>query len=105
MQRVEVRNAVDTEDHGFAVDHKLTDAVFQGGLTDPREAARPVTAGDQPHAVAVALQPDAVAVIFDFVKPPRTGGNLCTLDRKAELKRLKHASKIGGASGNVNPAA
>ena len=32
-------------------------------------------AGDQPHAVAVALHPEAVAVIFDFVEPLCTGGH------------------------------
>jgi hypothetical protein len=37
MQRVEIEDAVDAEDDGFAVNHKLTDAVSQGGLTDPGE--------------------------------------------------------------------
>jgi len=46
MQRVEIGDAIDAEYHGLAVDHKLTGAVFQGGLTDP------AAAGDQPHAVA-----------------------------------------------------
>src|SRR5262252_4404908 len=58
MQRVEIGDPIDAEDHGFAVNHKLTDAVFQGGLTDPGEAPRPViaTAGDQPHAVAEVIK-------------------------------------------------
>jgi hypothetical protein len=57
MQRVEIGDPIDAEDHGFAVDHKLTDAVIQGGLTDSGEAARPIiaTPADQPHAPAVAL--------------------------------------------------
>jgi hypothetical protein len=59
------------EDQGFAVDHKLSDAVFQGGLTDPGETARPVivTAGDQPHAVAVTFDANAKTVLLDFVEP------------------------------------
>jgi hypothetical protein len=66
MQHVKIGNAVDAKDHGFAVDHKLTDAVFQSGLTDPREAARPViaTTADQPHAVAVTLDANTVAIVL-----------------------------------------
>jgi hypothetical protein len=75
MQRVEIRNAIDPKDDRFAVDHKLTDTVFQSGLTDPREAARPViaAAGDQPHTVPVALNANAVAVVLDLVQPVGAG--------------------------------
>ena len=99
MQRVEIGDPVKAEDHGFAIDHKLADAVFQGGLTDPREAARPViaTSGDQPHAVAVTLDEDAKTVLLDFVKPLRTSWNLIPVGRETELKGLKHAPKIGSA--------
>jgi hypothetical protein len=80
----------------LAVDHKLTDAVFQSGLSDPGEAARPIiaTSGDQPNAVAVTLDANAIAIQLYFVKPFRAGGNLRSLSRNAELKRLKHELKI-----------
>jgi hypothetical protein len=70
---------------------KLTDAVSQGGLTDPGKAARPVvaTSADQPHAVAVTLDANAKTVLLDFVEPFRAGGNLA-FGGNAELKRLKH---------------
>jgi hypothetical protein len=49
MQRVEIGNAIEAQDHSLAVDHKLKDAVSQSGLTDPREAARPVIAAARDH--------------------------------------------------------
>jgi hypothetical protein len=45
-------------------------------------------ARDQPHAIAVALDPQAVAVILDLVEPIRTG-DLDAASGNAELKRLK----------------
>ena len=99
MQRVEIGDPIDAEDHGFAVDHKLTDAVSQGCLTDPGEAARPViaTAADQPHTVAVTLDANAETVLLDFVEPLGTSRNLIPVGWETELKCLKHALKIGGA--------
>jgi hypothetical protein len=53
--------------------------VLQRGFNDPWISLGPViaVAGNQPHAVAVALKAQAVAVIFDFVWPirlvPRVG--------------------------------
>jgi hypothetical protein len=44
VQRVEIRDTVDTEYHRLAVDHELLDAVLQGRLADPRVAACPVVA-------------------------------------------------------------
>jgi len=42
-----------------------------GRRASPRVAVAPVVAasGDQPHAVAIALQPQPVAVVFHFVEP------------------------------------
>ena len=92
MQRVEIGDPIDAQDHGLAVDHKPTDAVFQSGLTDPGEAARPViaSAGDQPHAVAVALDANPKTVLLDFVESSRTSRNLIPIGRETELKRLRH---------------
>lgn len=62
MQRVEVRDAVYTEDHGFAVDDGLLLAVLERRLGDPRIAAGPVVpvAREQPYPIAVALHAQAV---------------------------------------------
>ena len=82
------------------IDHELLDAVLQGGLGDPWESLGPViaAAGDQPHPISVPLDADAEAVVLDFVKPfwsVRDGGGF---GRNAELKRLKHAPKIGASA-------
>jgi hypothetical protein len=47
------------------------DAVLARRLDDPRVSVGPVVAplGDQADAVAVALQPETVAVIFFFMNP------------------------------------
>jgi hypothetical protein len=47
--------------------------------------------GDQAHAVAVALQPEAVAVIFHLVEPITAGGNS---GRSGGDAKIKHAAKI-----------
>ena len=65
MQGVKVGDTIDAQDHGLAVEHEplLTD--LTGRLNDPGIAVRPVVAasGDQVHAVAVALEAEAVTVI------------------------------------------
>ena len=50
IQGAEIGNAVDAQDHGFAVDHEALLPVPHRGLGDPREALGPViaAAGDQP---------------------------------------------------------
>ena len=67
---------------------------LQRGFDDPGIALGPVVAvaGEQPDPVAVALQAQAIAVIFDFVQPAvpvRDGGRF---DGNAEFV---HAAKIG----------
>ena len=67
VQSVEVGDAINTQDDGLAVDHKLPDAVLQGGLGDRRIALRPViaAAGDQPHPIAVTLDANAKTPLVD----------------------------------------
>jgi hypothetical protein len=62
---------IDTQHDGLAIDHKLPDAVLQGGLGDPGIAFHPIIAapGDQTDTVAVALDANAKAVLLDFVEP------------------------------------
>ena len=86
MQRAEIGHAVDTEDHGLAINDELAAAVLQRSLSDPREAFCPVIAAarDQPYPVAVALDAKAVSVKFSFVKP---------------LRACRHGFTVGGQAG------
>ena len=44
MQAVEIRHAVDAEQHGLAIDHERAVAVAQRGLDDQRKPIAPVVA-------------------------------------------------------------
>src|SRR6516164_6805158 len=94
--RAGLRQEVSSQEECSRSPLKLPDAVLQGGLGDPRISLRPVIAAarDQPHPIPVALDTDAEAVMFDFVRPLGAGRNLGCIGRQAELKRLKHARKI-----------
>jgi len=50
---------------------------------------------DLAHAVAVVLQADAMAVVFDFVAPLGTRWDRLGGDRDAKIKSLTHGPKIG----------
>ena len=97
VQGVEIGCAIDAQDDGLAVEHKLLDAVLQGGLGNPRIALRPVltAARDQAHPIAITLDANAEAVMLDFMKPLWTGRNLGRIRRQAEFERFEHAPKIG----------
>ena len=99
VQRVEVGDAVHPEHHRFAVDDKRPMPVLQRRLDDPRVAAGPVGAalGDQAHLVAVALQPQPVAVVFDLVEPVRTGGDDGGFGGEAEFEGAGHVDGSVGA--------
>ena len=62
MQGIEIGDAVNTQDDGLAIEHKLRDAVLQGGFGDPGIALRPVVtaARKQADAVTVPVNPEAV---------------------------------------------
>jgi hypothetical protein len=81
VQRVEVGDTIDAEHHGFAVDHELPVPVLQRRFDDPRVSAGPVVAalGDQAHALAVALKPQPVDVVFDLVESMGLVGTLVAL--------------------------
>jgi hypothetical protein len=74
MQRVEVGDTVGIEQHGLAIEHEERIAVAQCGLNDARIAIGPVVAvaGEQPHALVLALNDQAIAVMLDFVDPVGT---------------------------------
>jgi len=102
MQGVEIGDAVSAKHHGLAVNDELLVPVLQCRLDDPGKSLRPVVTAprNQPNAIAAALDSQAVAVILDLVEPVRAGWNLYSLGGQAELKRLKHAPKIGLARWN-----
>jgi hypothetical protein len=69
VKRVEVGDAIDTQDYGLAVEDEALLADLASRLDDPGIPIGPVIAapGDQACAVAVALQAEAIAVVFDLV--------------------------------------
>jgi hypothetical protein len=79
MQGVEVGNAVDAEDDSLAC------RFLQRGLDDPRIAGAPIVAvaAEQAHAASIALNDQAVAVVFDFVEPVRGRRDDLAAGRKA----------------------
>src|SRR5438445_3422588 len=99
MQRVEIGDAVSAEHHGLAVDDELLLLILERGFDNPWISLGPViaVAADQAHARAVALDAQAVTVIFYFVQPVRAVRNTDGLGGKAKIKRLKHAAKIGSS--------
>jgi hypothetical protein len=97
VQCVQIRNAVDTEHHGRVIENELPLQDFPCRLDDPWISVGPVvaTSRDQAHAVAVALQPEPVAVvILDFMQPVRAGGNAGRSRGDTEIEGLKLAAKI-----------
>ena len=92
MQSIEIGDAVNTQDDGLTIEHKLLDAVLQGGFDDPWIAFRPVVtaARKQADAVTVPVNPEAVAVILDFMEPIGAAGDDRRPRRKAELERARH---------------
>jgi hypothetical protein len=69
-------------------------SILKGGLDDPGIALAPIvpTLGNQADMVAVSLHPEAIPVVFDFVKPFRAGRNLGSGGGDAELE---HGIKMG----------
>jgi hypothetical protein len=64
VQRVEVGIAREPEHHGLAVQHEVCLPDLARDLDDPGVAVGPVVAaaGDQAHAIAIALQAEAAVV-------------------------------------------
>src|SRR4051794_11550594 len=77
VESIEVGNPVDAENHGLAIEREPLLPDLARGLNDPWIPVGPVVAasGDQANAVAVALQPEPVAVVLDLVEPVRAGGD------------------------------
>jgi hypothetical protein len=80
--------AVVPEHNRLAIDHKLLSPIPEHSLRDPREAIGPIitATGDQPDAVAIALDAQTISVVFDFVESLGAGGHNLADDRNAELE-------------------
>jgi hypothetical protein len=78
IEAIEIRDAVNAEQHGFTVDYKLACLDSAGGLDDQRISAAPVVAvaREQSNPVMVTLHDEAEAIVFYFMKPTRMVGNL-----------------------------
>jgi hypothetical protein len=92
MKRVKIWSAINAENDRLAVDDKMLLPVRQRGFDDPGIALALVVPAlrKQPHAIVIALNPQAITVVLDLVKPFWTGGNLGSAGRNAEFKRLTH---------------
>ena len=88
MERIEIRDTVDAQDDGLAIDYELLAPVPQRRFSDPGEASGPVIAatGDQARAVAIALHAKAVAVVLHFMEPFGTGRYDLAGGRDAEFE-------------------
>src|SRR4051794_11493313 len=98
VQPVKIGNAVNAKQHRFAVKDERGLAVPESRFDNQRVTIGPVMAiaGKQPSALALALDDDAIAVIFDFVNPVRSGRDLGapTSNAGQVLKLTQHARKI-----------
>ena len=94
--QVEHGQAVHVDRDRFPVDH--TRASWQGSdrLDNEREAIGKIVsaAGDQTHAIGVAVGDDAKAVVLDFVNPASSRGRPFGGTRKARLKAPDTARKL-----------
>jgi hypothetical protein len=96
VQAAEVGDTVSIEQHGLAIEHERRVAVAQCGLDDAGIAIGPVmaVAGEQPHALVLALDDQAIAVMLDFVDPVGAVGDFGSLGGKARFKGCGHGVQI-----------
>jgi len=71
MQSLEIRNPIDAQQHGFAVDDERTRPVLQRGFDDQWITIGPVmaVAGEQTDALVLTLDNQPIAVMLDLVDP------------------------------------
>jgi len=96
VQRPEVRNAVDAEHDGLAVQHEMLLAQFQRGRHDKREAASPImpAPAHQTHAALLSDKHHPVTV----VQPVGHYGHLVRFD--GQRKRVQHS--VGKKAPSIN---
>jgi hypothetical protein len=93
---VEIRDAIGAENDRFAVEDEVLLAALRAASKDPWITAGPIVASarDQAHAVSIALQAEAVAIVFYFMKPIEAVRDRNALRRQAELKGMRHRAQI-----------
>jgi hypothetical protein len=97
VQGFEVRNAVGTQHHGFAIKNELLGPDTARGVHDPRVPVGPIVpvAGEQVHPVAIPLDDHAEAVVFDLVQPLSAGRDHLSARRNAGLELSRgHAADL-----------
>ena len=69
-------DAVESKQHGLAMDDELPMPVLEGDLDYPRISVAPVvaTSRDQAYAIALAFEAEAAAIVLQFVQPDRATG-------------------------------
>jgi hypothetical protein len=90
VQGIEIRDAVNAENDGFAIDDELPVSVLKRRLDDPGIAFCPVVAalGHQPHAIVLPDYHHPVAVILHLVNPSLARWYFCAFDRQRKAERL-----------------
>ncbi|MBO0757641.1 MAG: hypothetical protein J2P54_17455 [Bradyrhizobiaceae bacterium] len=76
MQRVEVGNAILVEDNHLAVEHEMLVAQLQRTETISGKCLGQSYPADQRHAVLLANEHHAVAVVLDLVDPLRASAHI-----------------------------
>jgi hypothetical protein len=84
MQAVEIRDAVHAQQHRLAIDHKRTGEVAQ--RAEIPIASIVAVAGEQAHALALELDDQAIALMFDFMEPVLPRRNPGSTRRDARLE-------------------
>jgi hypothetical protein len=88
VQAVEVRPAIDAQQHGLTIDHEGRIAVAQRGFRNQRisdsSRGRPWSTA---HALAITLDDQPIAVVLDLVKPLGAVRHLDPATRDAGFKR------------------
>ena len=106
MQSVEVRPAVDAEQHGLTVEDERAVPVAQGGLGDSPKPAAPVVAvaGPQPHTLAVASAARNAGHERRFTHAGEIGRRSIKCDNRS-APACVNRTKVGGMIGQANKLA
>ena len=96
-QGIEIRDAIDAQDDGLAIDHKVLLPVLQRALDNPGKAVGPVVAvaRQKTHPFVIPDDDQPVAVILDLMEPFRSGRDRPACSRNAGRIGASHVPQIG----------